>query len=126
MFLLSGVCSLSLSVYRSSGVKYNRLWYAALAFVTLVLFTVAVGAVVLMGFFYTHPEACLLNKVFLGINGSLCLIISLLAISPCIQKRESLCSRAFYVICVKCVKTTTKIQALACSTRSSSKSSRQC
>lgn len=68
--------------------KYNRLWYAALALVTLVLFSMAVGAVVFMGLFYTHPEACLLNKVFLGINGSLCLIVSLLAISPFIQKRE--------------------------------------
>ncbi|CAJ1068870.1 serine incorporator 5 [Xyrichtys novacula] len=72
----------------SSGVKYNRLWYAALAFVTLMLFTAAVGAVVFMGVYYTHPEACLLNKIFLGINGSLCLIVSLLAISPCIQKLQ--------------------------------------
>ncbi|XP_013886454.1 serine incorporator 5 isoform X1 [Austrofundulus limnaeus] len=72
----------------SSGVEYNRLWYAALALVTLVLFSVAVGAVVFMGVFYTHPEACLLNKIFLGINGSLCLIVSLLAISPFIQKLQ--------------------------------------
>ena len=74
---------------RSSGVKYNRLWYAALALVTLVLFSVALGALVFMGLFYTHPEACLLNKALLGINGTLCFIISLLAISPCIQKCES-------------------------------------
>lgn len=75
---------------RSSGVTYNRGWYAALALVTLVLFTVAVGAVVFMGIYYTDPEACLLNKIFLGINGSLCLIVSLLAISPFIQKCENL------------------------------------
>lgn len=72
----------------SSGVKYNRLWYAALALVTLLLFSVAVGAVAFMGLFYTHPEACLMNKVLLGVNGSLCLIVSLLAISPCIQKLQ--------------------------------------
>lgn len=66
------------------------MWYAALAFVTLMLFTVAVGAVAFMGFYYTDPEACLLNKIFLGINGSLCLIVSMLAISPCIQKRKEL------------------------------------
>ncbi|KAK5871380.1 hypothetical protein PBY51_004264 [Eleginops maclovinus] len=72
----------------SSGVKHNRLWYAALAFVTLMLFSAAVGALVFMGVFYTDPEACLLNKVFLGINGSLCLVVSLLAISPCIQKLQ--------------------------------------
>lgn len=72
----------------SSGVKHNRLWYAALAFVTLMLFTGAVAALVFMGVFYTDPEACLLNKIFLGINGSMCLIVSLLAISPCIQKLQ--------------------------------------
>uniref|UniRef100_A0A8C4IBK0 Serine incorporator 5 n=1 Tax=Dicentrarchus labrax TaxID=13489 RepID=A0A8C4IBK0_DICLA len=72
----------------SSGVKYNRLWYAALALVTLLLFSAAVGAVIFMGLFYTDPEACLLNKIFLGINGSLCLVVSLLAISPCIQKLQ--------------------------------------
>uniref|UniRef100_A0A8D0AA27 Serine incorporator 5 n=1 Tax=Sander lucioperca TaxID=283035 RepID=A0A8D0AA27_SANLU len=72
----------------NSGVKYNRLWYAALAFVTLMLFSGAVAALVFMGVFYTDPEACLLNKIFLGINGSLCFIVSLLAISPCIQKLQ--------------------------------------
>lgn len=78
----------SLPVCRSSGVKYNRLWYAALAFVTLMLFTVAVGVLVFMSVYYTDPEACLYNKIFLGLNGSLCLLVSLLAISPSIQKRK--------------------------------------
>ena len=87
-FFVSAAYLPSLSLRRSSGVAYNRLWYAALAFVTLMLFSAAVGALVFMGVFYTDPEACLYNKVFLGINGSLCFIISLLAISPCIQKRE--------------------------------------
>lgn len=68
--------------------KYNRLWYAALAFVTLMLFTVAVGVLVFLSVYYTDPEACLYNKLFLGLNGSLCLVVSLLAISPCIQKRK--------------------------------------
>lgn len=72
----------------SSGVKYNRFWYAALAFVTLMLFTAAVGAVAFLGLFYANPETCLLNVVFLGINGSLCFIVSMLAISPCIQKLQ--------------------------------------
>lgn len=103
MFSLPAVCFLSpslpyVSVCRSSGVKYNRMWYAALALVTLLLFSFAVGAVVFMGLFYTDPEACLLNKVFLGINGSLCLIVSLLAISPCIQKCENLHSQAHCLI----------------------------
>lgn len=74
------------------------MWYAALAFVTLMLFSAAVGAVVFMGLFYTDPEACLLNKIFLGINGSLCFIVSLLAISPCIQKREDTYLQEHYLI----------------------------
>ena len=78
--------------HRYSGVKYNRLWYAALALVTLVLFTVAVGAVVFMALYYTHSEACLLNKIFLSTNASLCFLVSLLAISPCIQKRKGYCT----------------------------------
>lgn len=72
----------------SSGVKHNRFWYAALAFVTLVLFTAAVGAVAFLGIFYAHPESCLPNLVYLGINGGLCFIVSMLAISPCIQKLQ--------------------------------------
>lgn len=72
----------------SSGIKYNRLWYCALALVTLVLFSAAVGAVVFMALYYTHPHACLLNKIFLGTNASLCLVVSLLAISPFIQKLQ--------------------------------------
>ncbi|TWW60081.1 Serine incorporator 5 [Takifugu flavidus] len=72
----------------SSGVKYNRLWYAALTFVTLMLFTAAVGAIVFMSVYYTDREACLYNKIFLGLNGSLCLIVSMLAISPWIQKLQ--------------------------------------
>ncbi|KAJ8396577.1 hypothetical protein AAFF_G00016430 [Aldrovandia affinis] len=70
----------------TAGVEDNKLWNAALALVTLVLLTVAVGALAFMALFYTHPQACYLNKIFLGINGSLCLLISLLAISPCIQR----------------------------------------
>ncbi|KAK6492478.1 serine incorporator 5-like isoform X1 [Huso huso] len=70
----------------SSGTKHNKLWYAALALVTLVLFSVAVGALILMGIFHTHAEGCTLNKIFLGVNSGLCLFVSILAITPCIQK----------------------------------------
>ncbi|XP_036385126.1 serine incorporator 5-like [Megalops cyprinoides] len=72
----------------TAGAKYNKLWYAALALVTLVLLTLAVGVLVFMVLFYTHPTACYLNKIFLAINGGLCLLVSLLAISPCIQRLQ--------------------------------------
>ncbi|XP_066568093.1 serine incorporator 5 isoform X2 [Amia ocellicauda] len=70
----------------TSGTKRNKLWYAALALVTLCLYSVAVGALLLMCLFHTAPEGCILNKVLLGVNSGLCLIVSLLAISPCVQK----------------------------------------
>ncbi|XP_061117224.1 serine incorporator 5 isoform X2 [Conger conger] len=72
----------------SSGINYSRKWHVALGLVTLLLFTVAVGALVFMSWFYTHPEACTLNKIFLAVNSSLCLIVSLLAISPFIQRHQ--------------------------------------
>ncbi|TSM85989.1 Serine incorporator 5 [Bagarius yarrelli] len=73
----------------SAGVDHNKLWYAALALATLVLFSVAVGALVFMILYYTHPEACFLNKIFLGVNSGLCIVVSLLAISPCIQTYDA-------------------------------------
>ncbi|XP_075446803.1 serine incorporator 5 isoform X2 [Ascaphus truei] len=72
----------------SSGTTHNRLWYAALALGTLVLYSIALGALVLMAYFYTHSEGCLLNKILLGVNGSLCLLVSMVAISPCVQNRQ--------------------------------------
>uniref|UniRef100_A0A8C5P8W8 Serine incorporator 5 n=1 Tax=Leptobrachium leishanense TaxID=445787 RepID=A0A8C5P8W8_9ANUR len=66
----------------------KTLWSGALAIVTLVLYSLAVGALTLLAFFYTHPEGCLLNKILLGVNGSLCLLVTLVAFSPCVQKQQ--------------------------------------
>nr|XP_014344888.1 PREDICTED: serine incorporator 5 [Latimeria chalumnae] len=70
----------------SSGTKQNKLWYAALALVTLILYSVAVGALILMAVFFTHPDGCTLNKILLGTNAGLCFLISVVAILPCVQK----------------------------------------
>ncbi|XP_029431514.1 serine incorporator 5 [Rhinatrema bivittatum] len=72
----------------NSGTPHNKLWFAALALITLILYSVAVFALVLLAIFYTHPDGCLLNKICLGVNGGLCLLVSLAAISPCVQKRQ--------------------------------------
>ncbi|KAM8960848.1 serine incorporator 5 [Pelodytes ibericus] len=72
----------------TSAKTHKIFWSAALALVTLVLYSVAVGALALLAFFYTHPEGCTLNKALLGVNGSLCLLVTLLAISPCVQKYQ--------------------------------------
>ncbi|KAM4709741.1 serine incorporator 5 [Discoglossus pictus] len=72
----------------TAGAIHNKMWYAPLALVTLILYSVAVAALGAIAYFYTHPEGCLLNKIFLGINGGLCLLITLVAISPCVQNRK--------------------------------------
>lgn len=65
------------------------MWNGLLALVTLILYSVAVAALILMALFYTRSEGCMYNKVLIGVNGGLCLFVSLVAISPCVQNRES-------------------------------------
>ncbi|KAL7988988.1 hypothetical protein Chor_007907 [Crotalus horridus] len=72
----------------TSGTKHNQLWYGSLALVTLILYSVAVGALIVMAVFYTRADGCTFNKILLGINGGLCLLISMVAISPCVQYRQ--------------------------------------
>ncbi|KAF7250323.1 Serine incorporator 5 [Varanus komodoensis] len=72
----------------TSGTKHNKLWYGSLAFVTLVLYSIAVGALIVMAVFYTRAEGCTFNKILLGVNGGLCLLVSMVAISPCVQDRQ--------------------------------------
>ncbi|XP_023556727.1 serine incorporator 5 isoform X2 [Octodon degus] len=72
----------------TAGTATNKLWYAALSLVTLVMYSIATGGLVLMAVFYTQLEGCTQNKIFLGVNGGLCLLISLVAISPCVQNLD--------------------------------------
>ncbi|KFO37265.1 Serine incorporator 5 [Fukomys damarensis] len=71
-----------------AGTATNKLWYASLSLVTLVMYSIATGGLVLMAVFYTQLEGCTQNKIFLGVNGGLCLLISVAAISPCVQNRQ--------------------------------------
>ncbi|XP_062905408.1 serine incorporator 5 [Mobula hypostoma] len=70
------------------GTEQNKCWYVALALVTFILYLVAILAVVLMVIFYTHPDGCKLNKILLGVNTGLCFIVSMVAITPCVQKYQ--------------------------------------
>uniref|UniRef100_A0A8C8W9P4 Serine incorporator 5 n=1 Tax=Panthera leo TaxID=9689 RepID=A0A8C8W9P4_PANLE len=69
----------------TAGTATNKLWYAALALVTLIMYSIATGGLILMAVFYTQKDGCLENKILLGLNGGLCLLISVVAISPCVQ-----------------------------------------
>ncbi|NXL54118.1 SERC5 protein, partial [Podilymbus podiceps] len=72
----------------TAGANHKQMWNGLLALVTLTLYSVAVAALVLMALFYTHSEGCMYNKVLIGVNGGLCLFVSLVAISPCVQNRQ--------------------------------------
>ncbi|XP_074058788.1 serine incorporator 5 isoform X2 [Macrotis lagotis] len=72
----------------TAGTAQNKIWYAFLALVTLLMYTITVGALLLMVWFYTGRKGCVENKILIGINGGLCLLISLVAISPCVQNRQ--------------------------------------
>eukprot|EP00075_Anas_platyrhynchos_P013237 XP_027302490.1 serine incorporator 5 [Anas platyrhynchos] len=82
---LEGAC---LCLPRTAGANHKQMWNGLLALVTLVLYSVAVAALVLMALFYTRSEGCMYNKVLIGVNGGLCLFVSLVAISPCVQNRQ--------------------------------------
>lgn len=81
------------------------MWNGLLALVTLTLYSIAVTALVLMALFYTHSEGCMYNKVLIGVHGGLCLFVSLVAILPCVQNRES--ADLFFLLdlwcCHRCV-----------------------
>uniref|UniRef100_G1RR31 Serine incorporator 5 n=1 Tax=Nomascus leucogenys TaxID=61853 RepID=G1RR31_NOMLE len=72
----------------TAGTASNKLWYASLALVTLIMYSIATGGLVLMAVFYTQKDVCMENKILLGVNGGLCLLISLVAISPWVQNRQ--------------------------------------
>lgn len=72
----------------TAGTVHNKLWYASLALVTLIMYSIATGGLILMAVFYTKKDDCTENKILLGVNGGLCLLISLVAISPCVQDRQ--------------------------------------
>lgn len=92
------MCNWLLFPNRTSGTKHNKLWYGSLALVTLVLYSVAVGALIVMAILYTRVNGCDFNKILLGINGGLCLLISMVAISPCVQNRkQAFCFGIVYI-----------------------------
>ncbi|XP_010070935.1 PREDICTED: serine incorporator 5 [Pterocles gutturalis] len=72
----------------TAGANHKQMWNGLLALVTLILYSIAVAALVLMALFYTHAKGCMYNKVLIGVNGGLCLFVSLVAISPCVQNRQ--------------------------------------
>ncbi|DAA32370.1 TPA: SERINC2 protein-like [Bos taurus] len=65
----------------------SRAWYAGLFFFTLLFYALSITAVALLFVYYTQPGACYEGKVFIGLNLTLCVCVSIVAILPKIQVR---------------------------------------
>lgn len=58
-----------------------------LFFFTLLFYALSITAVALLFVYYTQPGACYEGKVFIGLNLTLCVCVSIVAVLPKIQVR---------------------------------------
>uniref|UniRef100_A0A8C5CIL6 Serine incorporator 1 n=1 Tax=Gadus morhua TaxID=8049 RepID=A0A8C5CIL6_GADMO len=66
----------------------SRCWYAALLSATTLNYLVSLVSLVVFYVYYTHPEGCTENKVFISINMLLCLGASVVSVLPQIQESQ--------------------------------------
>ncbi|KAF4013985.1 hypothetical protein G4228_005538 [Cervus hanglu yarkandensis] len=66
----------------------SRAWYAGLFFFTLLFYALSITAVALLFVYYTQPGACYEGKVFIGLNLTLCVCVSIVAVLPKIQDAQ--------------------------------------
>lgn len=66
----------------------SRAWYAGLFFFTLLFYTLSLVAVALMFIYYTHPGACHEGKVFISLNLTFCVCVSIVAVLPKVQDAQ--------------------------------------
>ncbi|MCP6497859.1 serine incorporator domain-containing protein, partial [Klebsiella pneumoniae] len=66
-----------------------RFWYAALLSFTSLFYIMSIVFAALLYTFYTKPDGCTENKVFISINLILCIAVSVLSILPQIQEHQT-------------------------------------
>lgn len=71
---------------KSKGKKGNKCWLPVLWLVSACFFAVALVGVILLWTNFTNPqpEYCMKNKIFIALNGGLCVLLSFLSVMPCI------------------------------------------
>nr|XP_056721747.1 serine incorporator 4 [Euleptes europaea] len=72
-----------------TGAATDKCWCLAVLLTTLGFYAAASVAYAFLYRFYTHPGGCGLNKGLLAFNGSLCLLLSFVSITPCVRLRPS-------------------------------------
>ncbi|KAG9355543.1 hypothetical protein JZ751_000381 [Albula glossodonta] len=66
----------------------RKCWFAALLSFTFLHYALAFAAMVLFYVFYTHPDNCTENKVFISLNLIFCVIVSIVSILPKVQEAQ--------------------------------------
>uniref|UniRef100_A0A915I269 Serine incorporator n=1 Tax=Romanomermis culicivorax TaxID=13658 RepID=A0A915I269_ROMCU len=72
--------------YQETG---SRSWFAALLTVTGVFYTISLACVTMFYIYYTKADDCSLHKAFISINLILCVIASILSVTPKIQEANN-------------------------------------
>nr|CAB3265985.1 serine incorporator 5-like [Phallusia mammillata] len=70
------------------GAEDNKCWLGGIAFFTFLFFAGSITGFILMIVYYTDSIGCATNKAFIGVNFSLLIIVSFMAISPKVQKHQ--------------------------------------
>ncbi|NXL85603.1 SERC3 protein, partial [Alectura lathami] len=66
----------------------SKCWYAALLSCTSLFYALSLVFVVLFYTFYTQPDDCTENKVFISVNMLLCIAVSIVSIYPKVQEHH--------------------------------------
>lgn len=70
----------------TSGGDRSNAWCCALYFCATMLMTCSIVAAVLLYVFYTSDPVCIENKLFIVINGVMCVLICILSVLPCAKR----------------------------------------
>ena len=69
---------------------------------SIIFFIICILGIVLL-FLYYALENCTTNRIFLGVNTALCVILSFITIFPCIEKRESCAETDLFACFPSCI-----------------------
>ncbi|XP_078094079.1 serine incorporator 1-like [Mustelus asterias] len=65
-----------------------KCWFAALLTCTVINYLLSIAAIAALYVFYTQPDDCTANKVFISLNLIFCAIVSVVSILPKVQEAQ--------------------------------------